>query len=274
MSLHWPLSPPTVDLAYDDVGSGEPLLLIHAHPFDRTMWRRQVHHLAAAGWRVIAPDLRGYGESPVVPGATPPEAFAHDVAALLARLVIEEVVVCGLSMGGQIALEFHRLFPERLMGLVLADTSPRADCEQARRRRHDAADRVLREGMVPLAGELLPKMLASETIVFGPAVAENVLLMMWGTSPDGAAASLRGRADRRDYVDMLGDVAVPVLVVVGQHDELAPIAEAELMHERLPRSELVVIDGAGHLPNLERPAEFNLALERFLASLEPVRAYS
>ncbi|HEV3001529.1 MAG TPA: alpha/beta hydrolase [Solirubrobacteraceae bacterium] len=274
MSVNGSLCLSTVELAHDDVGSGEPLVLLHGHPFDRTMWRRQVRHFAAAGRRVIAPDLRGYGESPVVPGATPVEAFARDVAALLDRLGLEEVVLGGLAMGGQVAMEFHRLFPERLTGLILADTTPRADSEPCRRQRRDAADRVLREGMVPVAGELLPKMLASETIVSGPAVAENVLLMMWGVSPDGAAAGLRGRADRLDYVDMLADVTVPVLVVVGRHDELMPVAEAELMHERLPHSELVVIDGAGHLPNLERPAAFNRALERFLASLEPAAAYS
>jgi pimeloyl-ACP methyl ester carboxylesterase len=216
---------------------------------------------------VIAPDLRGYGESTVVPGTTTLETFAQDIAHLLDRLEVDGIVLGGLSMGGQIVMEFHRLFPHRIRALVLADTSPRAESADGKKLRNDTADRLLREGMPPFADEVLPKMIAPYNVEALPAVAEQVLGMMRRSSPEGAAAALRGRAERPDYVEMLRRIAVPTLVVVGRDDEFTPISDARLMHERIPDATLVVVEGAGHMPNLERPAEFNGALERFLSSV-------
>lgn len=256
-----------ITVGYDDVGEGDPLVLIHGHPFDRSMWRPQVETFSRAGWRVIAPDLRGYGESTVVPGTTPLEAFARDIAHLLDRLDVDRVVLGGLSMGGQIVMEFHRLFPERLRALLLADTTPQAETLEGRTRRNDMAERLLREGIGPYADEVLPKMVAPRNIKALPAVANHVQDMMRGTSPEGAAAALRGRADRPDYVDMLGHIAVPTLVVVGRDDEFTPVSDAKLMQDLIPDSSLAVIDGAAHMPNLERPREFDAALRTFLQSL-------
>ena len=110
-----------ITIAYDDQGTGGiPLVLVHGTPFDRSMWRPQLDHLSRSGRRVIAPDLRGYGESTVVPGVTPLETFARDIAALLDRLEVPECVLGGLSMGGQIVMEFCRLFPGRVRGLVVS----------------------------------------------------------------------------------------------------------------------------------------------------------
>jgi pimeloyl-ACP methyl ester carboxylesterase len=256
-------------LAYGDVGSGEPLVLVHGHPFNRSMWRPQVERFASgrAGWRVITPDLRGYGESPVVPGVATLDVFAHDIAALLDQLGVDRFVLGGLSMGGQIVMEFYRLFPHRVRGLLLADTSPVADTADGRKRRYDTADRLLREGMRPYAGEVLSTMVAPYNVDAQPAVARHVLEMMCGTSPEGAAAALRGRAVRRDYVEMLPAVSVPTLVMVGQDDEFTPVADAQLMSRRIPAATLAIIDGAAHMPNLERPDAFNDALDAFLASL-------
>ena len=256
-----------ITIGFDDEGSGEPLVLVHGHPFDRSMWRPQIEYFSRSGWRMIAPDLRGYGESTVVPGTTPLETFARDIAALLDHLGVDGMVLGGISMGGQIVMEFHRLFPERIRALVLADTSPQAETEDGKRLRNDTADRLLREGMGPYAEEALPKMIAPANIEALPAVAEHVLAMMRRSSREGAAAALRGRAERPDYVEMLGRFAVPTLVVVGRDDEFTPVSDARLMQERIPDPMLVVVDGAGHLPNLERPTEFNAALERFLGSV-------
>ena len=256
-----------ITLAYDDEGSGEPLVLVHGHPFDRSMWRPQVEHFSRRGWRVIAPDLRGYGESAVVPGKTTLEAFARDIASLLDRLRVATVVLAGLSMGGEIAMDFHRLFPGRLRGLVLADTSAEAENDEGKRLRRETADRLLREGMGPYADEVLPMMLAPHNIEALPALTEHVLAMMRGTSPEGAAAALRGRAERPNYVEMLAQIAVPTLVVVGRDDEFTPVSEARLLHERIPNATLAVIEGAAHMPNLERAVDFNDALGRFLDSL-------
>lgn len=254
-----------IEIGYDDTGSGDPLVLVHGHPFDRSMWRPQAEVFIQEGWRVICPDLRGYGASTVVHGKTTLDVFARDLAGLLDHLGLERVVIGGLSMGGQIVMEFVRLYPERVRGLLLADTFAEAETAAGKLARNEAADRLLREGMGPYADEVLPKMVAPANIEADPAVADHVLRMMRGADPEGAAAALRGRAERPDYVELLSRVAVPALVVVGAEDEFTPVRDAESMHAQLFDSTLVVIEGAGHMPNLERQEEFNAALRSFLA---------
>ncbi|MGW0846117.1 alpha/beta fold hydrolase [Streptomyces sp. NPDC002787] len=256
----------TTFLAYEDKGEASPalpLVLVHGHPFDRTMWHPQITEFATSR-RVIAPDLRGYGQSPVVPGITPLPAFAEDIATLLDDLGVGDFVLAGLSMGGQIAMECYRRFPHRVRGLVLADTFPAAETEEGKKTRNAMADRLLREGMTGYADEVLFKMVAPYA---DAEVAAHVRRMMTATDPEGAAAALRGRAERPDYRDLLTRVTVPALVVVGADDEYTPVTDAEAMHAALPDSTLQVIADAAHLPNLERPEEFNRALEDFLARL-------
>lgn len=255
-----------ITVGYDDEGAGQALLFVHGHPFDRSMWRPQVERFAREGRRTIAPDLRGYGATTVVPGKTTLDRFARDLVALLDHLRITSAVAVGLSMGGQIVMELYRLFPDRVAGLVLADTSAPAETDDGKRARNAAADRLLREGMAPYSHEVLTKMVAPHNVEALPDVAEHVLGMMLATSPEGAAAALRGRAERPDYVAMLAGVTVPTLVVVGAEDEFTPLEEARLMHEQVPGSSLVVIDGAAHMPNLERPDEFDEALATFLTT--------
>jgi len=256
-----------ITVGYTEQGSGQPLVLIHGHPFDRSMWQPQVDHFAGAGWRVIVPDLRGYGESTVIPGKTTLETFARDIASLLDHLGVAGHVIGGLSMGGQIVMEYYRLFPQRVRALLLADTYAAAETEHGRKERNDTADYLLREGMASFATEVLPRMVAPRNIATMPAVADHVLAMMLRTSPEGAAAALRGRAERRDYVEMLSQVAVPTLVVVGSDDDFTSANDARFIQERIPDAVLAIIEEAGHMPNLERPGEFNATLESFLEQL-------
>ncbi|MER6125024.1 alpha/beta hydrolase [Streptomyces sp. NPDC001795] len=254
-------------LAYEDKGTRTdrlPLVLVHGHPFDRTMWAPQLTEFARTR-RVIAPDLRGYGASPVVRGVTPLSVFADDIATLLDDLGVDRFVLAGLSMGGQIVMECCARFPERIAGLVLADTFPAAETEEGRQGRYAMADRLLGEGMRGYADEVLYRMVAPYA---DAEVAAHVHRMMTATSPEGAAAALRGRAERPDYRDLLTRVTVPALVVVGEDDTFTPVADAEAMHAALPDATLHVVTGAAHLPNLERPEEFNKALARFLERLD------
>ncbi len=265
------LSLPDVTLGYDDVGRGAPVVLLHGHPFDRTLWRPQVNRLAEEGFRVVVPDLRGYGTSRV-PGTagsatvTPFERHAADLTALLDHLEITTFVLGGLSMGGQLAMECYRHLGDRIEALLLAATSARADTAEQREGRLATAERLTREGTGTLPDELLPRMLSAESIRTLPATVKHVLRMMRTTPPEGAAAALRGRADRQDYVDLLDHITVPTLVVVGTEDTYTPVVEAELIHERVPGSQLVVLDGVGHLPNLEREVEFDDHLVKFLTT--------
>ncbi|KUM80004.1 alpha/beta fold hydrolase [Streptomyces curacoi] len=254
-------------LAYEDKGAdtaAAPLVLVHGHPFDRTMWAPQIEAFSHQR-RVIAPDLRGYGASPVVPGVTPLSVFAGDIDALLDDLKVETFVLAGLSMGGQIVMEAYERFPHRIRGLVLADTFPAAETPEGGKARGDMADRLLREGMRGYADEVLEKMVAPYA---DAEVKAHVHGMMTATPPEGAAAALRGRAERPDYRDLLTRVSVPALVVVGADDTFTPVSDAEAMHAALPDSTLRVIERAAHMPNLERPGEFNEALGEFLARVD------
>ncbi|MDG9714548.1 alpha/beta fold hydrolase [Streptomyces sp. DH10] len=241
-----------------------PLVLIHGHPFDRTMWDPQLATFSAAR-RVIAPDLRGYGASPTAPVLTDFSQFARDIEALLDELGVESFVLAGLSMGGQIAMDCYRLFPGRVRGLVLADTFPAAETPEGVRTRDAMADRLLREGMRGYADEVLKRMVAPYATA---EVKAHVHRMMTATSPKGAAAALRARARRPDYAALLTRVTVPALVVVGADDTYTPVSDARAMHAALPDSALHVIDGTAHMPNLERPEEFDKALGEFLARVD------
>lgn len=250
-------------LTFDDIGPDAgraPLLLVHGHPFDRSMWRPQFARFGTQR-RLIAPDLRGYGKSTgAVDGWT---AFADDLARLLDVLRVPRAVVVGLSMGGQIALELHRRHPARVAGLLLADTT--AASEPDPRVRLAAAARLLREGMDPYAVESLYGMVSPTAPA---AVAEHVLTMMRDTDPAGAAAAQRARAHRPDYRPALAAVAVPAAVVVGTEDRFTPIADARTIADGIPGAELTVVDGAAHMPNLERPEVFDAALARLLMRVD------
>ena len=255
-------------LAYDDLGpeNGRPVLLVHGHPFDRSMWRPQAEYLAERGHRVVTPDLRGYGESPGQGTKTTLDVFANDLIDLADRLKLESFVLGGLSMGGQIVMQLAQDHPHRVDALLLADTFPGLDTPEAKQARIDTAARITEEGMHGYADELLPKMISRSTRATRPDVEAHVRKMMRNAPKEGAAAALRGRAERPDYTPGLRNIAVPTLVVVGSEDEFTPVDDAERIHREVPGSALVVIDGAGHLPNLERETEFNEALSTFLTT--------
>jgi 3-oxoadipate enol-lactonase len=247
------------------VPTAVPLVLVHGHPFDHTMWNPQLAAFSATR-RVLAPDLRGYGTAaPSSPEVTRFEQFAQDIAALLDEREVETCVLAGLSMGGQVVMDFYRRFPTRVRGLVLADTFPAAETPEGVRTRHAMADRLLAQGMRGYADEVLEKMVAPHA---SPEVKAHVHRMMTATRPESAAAALRARAARPDYRDLLTRVTVPALVVVGADDTYTPVPDAEAMHAALPDSTLHVIEGAAHMPNLERPEEFNEALGKFLAGID------
>lgn len=261
-------------IRYDDLGpaDGMPVVLVHGHPFNRGMWSGQAEALVAAGCRVLAPDLRGYGASDVVPGVTLLPDFADDIAALLDALKIDRAVVGGLSMGGQIAMEMLRSHPGRVCGLVLADTSPAAETEDGKAFRKSLAERLIAEGMGGYADEVIDRMIAPYHVTERPELAERVLEMMRSTAPEGAAAALRGRAERPDYRETLAGARVPVLIVVGADDTYTPVDGARDTHALTPGSTLVVIERAAHMPNLEQAAAFDAALLDFIADVREAGA--
>jgi len=256
-----------IEIAYEDVGSGPSVVLLHGYPFNRSIWREQVEEVRK-NHRVIVPDLRGHGDSAVTPGPATMESMALDVATLLETLNISRATIGGLSMGGYVALAFYRLFPLRVRSLLLADTRSQADTEEGQQNREQQAERALREGMEGIADALLPKLLAPETLADRPDIVRRVREMMVGTEPEGAASALRGMAVRKDQTSFLSRIIAPTLILVGSNDVLTPAADSELMHREIGGSRLQILEGAGHVSNLERSEEFNRAFVKFLNDVE------
>jgi 3-oxoadipate enol-lactonase len=255
-----------IEIAYEDVGRGDPVVLLHGFLFNRSLWREQAEALGES-FRLITPDLRGHGESAAVPGPATMEEMADDVAALLDGLGVGRAIVGGLSMGGYVTLAFCRRYPERVRALILADTRAQADTEEQRRGREEMARVALTRGMQPIADSMTPKLLAPETIAARPDVVERTRAMILGTSPSGAAEALRGMSVRRDQTEWLREISVPTLILVGSEDAITPPAASEAMRAQIKGARLDVIEGAGHASNIERPAEFNRALADFLGGL-------
>lgn len=255
-----------VDIAFDDYhGIGHPVLFIHGHPFNRSMWQPQVNALRGKH-RVITPDLRGYGDSGrSSESATTLETFAADLVALLDYLQIAQACIVGLSMGGQVAMEFARAYPERTSSVVLAATFARAETTEGVEARNRMADLLLSEGMAVPGCEMLPKLVGKTSMKAMPEIAADVYRMIASTDPHGAASALRGRAMRRDYSGFLSTIRVPTLVVVGTEDAFTTVDEAADMHHRISRSRLEVFENVGHMPNLEDAPRFNEALRNLLS---------
>jgi pimeloyl-ACP methyl ester carboxylesterase len=273
-------------LAHPDLGSGPAVVLLHGYPFDRSMWREQIDFLSAHGYRVIAPDLPGFGETVAQTSVSEPSGpshrlksvplkvadrtiitmadMAHDVASLMDELEIADAAICGLSMGGYVAFEFVHLFPTRARALVLAGTRAPADNEQEKQARAQQAEQMLAKGMGDIAGATLPKLLAARTLTEKPGVVDRAREMILRADPRGAAAAQRGMAARRDYSGDLPGITVPVLIIVGRQDPIRPVTDAEFMHRGLNDSRLEIIEDAAHMTNMEQPEIFNRALQEFL----------
>ena len=253
-----------INLAYTDAGAGRPVVLIHGYPFNRSLWNEQVAALSES-CRVIAPDLRGFGESDSSGDVATMDRLAQDVALLLDHLEIPRVTIGSLSMGGYVAFAFYKQFASRVRALILADTRATADAEEAKQNRAQQAEKALAEGMAGIADAMLPKLLTPETVSKRPDIVKRVRDMMLKTKPEGAAAALRGMAERDDQTSLLSKITVPTLILVGAEDAITPVADSEKMNAGIAGSRLVVLENAGHVSNLERTEKFNEALLEFLS---------
>ena len=252
-----------IQIAYTDTGIGRPVVLIHGYPFNRTLWDDQVNALTNS-YRVIVPDLRGFGDSDASVGPVTMNLMAQDIARLLDHLDISQVVIGGLSMGGYVVMAFYKQFPSRVRALVLADTRAQADSEEAKQTRAQQAEKALTEGMAGIADAMLSKLLTPETVSKHPEIVKRVRDMMLKTKAEGAAAALQGMAEREDQTQLLPQINVPTLILVGSEDPITPVADSEKMHQAITGSRLVILDRASHVSNIEQSEQFNKELDRFL----------
>ncbi len=256
----------SVTVSSVDVGRGQPLVFVHGFPFSRGVWQKQIDAFQSSH-RVIAPDLRGFGESPSQPGPTSMAQYAADLHALLQQLGTGPVVLVGHSMGGYVALAFARQFPELLRGLVLVSTRAGQDAAEAAAGRRAMAAKVKADGVRVLIDAMAPKMLATGDR--DPVMVEQVRGLMAGTNPEGAIAALLGMADRPDAVALLGRIAAPTLVITGADDTVIPPAESDKLAQAIRGAQLHVIPRAGHLVAFEQPEAFNRVLKEWLIRTDP-----
>lgn len=256
-----------VELYHRDTGIGLPVVLLHAFPLSSAMWLAQRESLAS-GYRVITPDQRGFGGSAL--GSDPPDLdrVADDVAALLDAKEIDSAVIGGLSMGGYVAMAVLRRHPQRVRGLLLADTKASADSEPVREKRASIAATVEAGDLTPLVSEVLPTLVGPTTVSSRQLVLGRIRGMVQSAPGPAVAWAQRAMAARPDSFDTLRAVRVPALVIVGEEDELSPPAEAEQLAEAIPQAHLVRLPAAGHLSAVETPEPFNAAVAAFLATLD------
>lgn len=257
-----------IQVHWRESGRGEAVLFIHGFPFHGGQWEEQIDVLPER-WRLLAPDLRGFGGTEAGTGGGPLEMdlFADDLAAFLDTLEIERAVVCGLSMGGYIAFALWRWHPTRVRALVLCNTRAAGDTREGRTKRRELAARIEREGASAAVAELLPKLVSEHTRRERPEVIERVRGMIEATPPPTLIQALDGLAVRPDSTDLLPTIDVPTLLIAGSEDRMTPVSDLEFLAGAIPDARLQVIEGAGHLTNLEAPTAFNLALVHFLEAL-------
>ncbi|QOX78148.1 alpha/beta fold hydrolase [Trichlorobacter lovleyi] len=256
-------------IAYDDVGTGPAVMLIHGFPLNRSMWRSQLGDLVAAGYRVITPDLRGFGESDAPDGTYSMDLFSDDLISLLDHLEIEQAVAAGMSMGGYVLFNLLARYPERISGAVFVVTRSVADDEAGRARRLQLATELLRFGPQVVADSFHPLMFAPGTVEARPKLAEEVYGWMVANPSRGLAGGLIAMRERPDVTPLLQSITTPSLVIAAEQDKACPLEHPRMIANNISGSRLEVIADAGHLVNLEQPNGFNHCLLEFLCKVAP-----
>lgn len=240
-----------------------PLVFLHAFPLDGSMWKEANRF---SDRQTLAPDFPGFGAHPAA--APNLDDFADAVAEAMDNAAISRAVLVGLSMGGYVAFRFHARYPERVAGLVLADTRAGADTAEAAAKRTAQAERARREGIAWLADEMLPNLLGTTSRNERPHLVEAIRRVMDSASAEGVAQALIAMRERPDSTPALPSIDVPVLALAGAEDAITPPSEARLIADRTPRGRLAEIPRAGHLSALENPEAFTAVLRDFIASVD------
>jgi pimeloyl-ACP methyl ester carboxylesterase len=250
-----------INLSTDDTGLGMPLVFLHGFPFSRSAWQKQISAFRSS-YRVIVPDLCGFGLSPTRFGPTTMAQYAGDLHLLLQKLSTGPVVLVGHSMGGYVALAFARQFPEMLSRLVLVSTKAGQDTAEVAAGRRATAEQVKADGVDVVVETMAPKMLTPRNQATN--LVAEVRGLMSSSHSTGVIGALLGMAERPDSTDLLAQIEVPTLIITGTDDAIVPRQEAEKLAQGIRGAQLRAIFQAGHLVAFEQPEEFNRVLMEWL----------
>lgn len=258
------------ELSYDDVGQGDiPIIFLHGFPFDKTMWRAQLDYFKPS-YRMIACDVRGFGQSKDEESPLSIDLFGNDLITFMNGLQVDKAVVCGLSMGGYIALNAYEKFPARFEALVLCDTQCIADTIDLKVKRYNTISEIEAGGARSFNEKFIKKVFHEESLTDKKELVAQVESVVFANSDRIISEGLAALAERAETCTSLGEVVVPTLILCGSDDEVTPLAQSEAMHEAIQGSVLQVIQRAGHVSNLEQPDQFNKHLSDFLLTISSV----
>lgn len=246
--------------------SSKYIIFLHGFPFNKNMWREQLESLSE-DTTGIAVDIRGHGMSTSGHGYFSIDVFAKDLGVFMKKLNVDNAVLCGVSMGGYIALRACELFPEQISGLILADTHSKSDDNTAKQKRFDTIQAVLRHGRRPFAIGFVPNLFSEHSIQNKPDAIELVKSSIRRNNVDTICATLLALASRTDTTEALSRISVPTLLIRGKEDKITPLHLMQEMADQIPGATFIEIDQCGHLPNLEDPEVFNNAMNKFLERL-------
>jgi len=254
------------NIAYQILGTGAPVVLLHPFPANHELWIPAAQALVSR-YQVILPDLRGHGDSGAGEGPATMEKHAADLARIVDHAEVGRAPFAGVSIGGYVLFEFWRRHRGRIAALALFNTKAPSDSPEARSSRLQAAADVLERGTEPFFESMIPKLLGKTTRESRPDLVDGALRTMRKMSPENVAQVQRGMAERPDSVPDLKTINVPVLLVTGDEDVMTGPPEADLMRQNIPYSEMKIIRRAGHYSPWEQPVEAGQMLRQFFDSV-------
>lgn len=255
-------------LSYDDVGEGSiPIIFLHGFPFDKSMWQEQLDFLESSH-RLISCDIRGFGKSTDEETPLSIDLFADDLIHFMDRLSIDKAILCGLSMGGFIALNALKRFPEYFEALILCNTQCIADTYQVQDKRYKTIDEIESNGVADFNEGFIKSVFCKDSIANKKALVEQLRSVVYANSEHIIKEGLIALAERSETCSHLSEINIPTLIICGREDQVTPLAQSEFMNAGIKGSTLHVIDNAGHVSNLEQPDVFNKHLLDFLTSLK------
>ncbi len=256
-----------IRLSYTDSGvNAQPVVFIHGFPFNKSSWLPQIGGLGKT-YRSLAIDLRGYGDSEAGTDNFSIDLFASDLLQFVEALKLDSPVLCGLSMGGYIAMNAVNRSPEKFKALVLADTQCIADSEEGKEKRFKTIEKIESEGLQTFADGFVQNVFNKNSLEAKKQAVDDVRKMITGTKKETVTKTLKALAERKETCTGIKKLKLPALIICGKDDNVTPLSQSELLNNSIVGSKLQIIENAGHLSNLEQPEEFNKVLTDFLGTL-------
>lgn len=259
-----------ITISYNDVGIGKiPVIFLHGFPFDKSTWNGQLDFLKSSN-RVLSYDIRGFGRSTDEDTPLSMDLFGADLLSFMDQLKIDKAIVCGLSMGGYIALNAVKRFPDRFVGLILCDTQCIADTAEGKVNRYKTIDQINLNGTEEYVEKFISNVFHPYTLQNEKGIVENLRSVLLSNSKEIITHGLAALAERSETCSTLGDIQIPTLIICGEEDKVTPLAQSQFMHDHIEGSILRIIEKAGHVSNLEKPNDFNRHLLDFLNTFNKI----